>query len=110
MDPQKRPAGLHGQDITVAAEQLVCNVFLRHTWYLGSTDGIPIMIDPKRRYQDQCMLNYWKPRDGQETHEEVYQGNSTYMMQQVGDYGNVACDNGRVELSSCWTGECMDGV
>ena len=43
------------------------------------------MVDPKRRYQDHCMLDYWKARDGQENHAEVYQGSSTYMMQQVGN-------------------------
>ena len=26
------------------------------------------------------------------------------------DYDTVACANGLVELSSCWIGECMDGV
>ena len=74
---KKRPAELHGQALMATAKQLVRNVFLRHTWYLGTTDGIPLMIDPKRRYQDQCMLNCWKARDGQEDHEEVYQGSST---------------------------------
>jgi hypothetical protein len=47
--------------------------------------SIPLMIDPKRCYQDHCMLEYWKTQDGQENHEEVYQGSSTYMMQQVGN-------------------------
>jgi hypothetical protein len=53
---KKRPAGLHGQAFTVTAEQLVRNVFLRQSWYIGTTNGIPLMIDPKRRYQDYCML------------------------------------------------------
>jgi len=26
------------------------------------------------------------------------------------DYGTVVCANGRAELRSCWTGECMEGV
>ena len=30
---KQRPVGLHGQDTTVTAEQLVRNVFLKHTWY-----------------------------------------------------------------------------
>ena len=45
---KKRPAGLHGQDITVTAEQLVCNVFLRHTWYLGTHGMVKRLI--MRRY------------------------------------------------------------
>ena len=44
------------------------------------------MTDPKRRYQDHRMLDYWKTRDGQENDEEVYQVSSTYMMQQVGGF------------------------
>jgi hypothetical protein len=55
---KKRLARLHGQDITVTAEQIVRNVFLRHTWYLGTTDGIPIMIDPKRRYGNRLSEPY----------------------------------------------------
>ena len=51
---KNRPAGLHGQAITATVEQLVRNVFVRHAWYLGTTNGIPLMTDPKRRYQDQC--------------------------------------------------------
>ena len=43
------------------------------------------MVDPKRRYQDIRMMEYWRTRDGQVDHEEVYQGSSTYMMQQVGN-------------------------
>jgi hypothetical protein len=46
---KNRPAGLHGQAITTTAEQLVRNVFLRQSWYLGTTNGIPLMTDPKRR-------------------------------------------------------------
>ena len=30
-------------------------------------------------------MEYWRTRDGQIGHEEVYQGSSTYMMQQVGN-------------------------
>ena len=43
------------------------------------------MVDPKRRYQNIRMMEYWRTRDGQISHEEVYQGSSTYMMQQVGN-------------------------
>ena len=82
---KKRPAGIHGQSFAVTAEQLVRNVFLRQSWFLGTTNGIPLMVDPKRRYQDHCMLDDWKARDEQENHAEVYQGSSTYMMQQVGN-------------------------
>jgi hypothetical protein len=82
---KKRPAGLHGKAITTTAEQSVRNVFLRQSWYLGTTNGIPHMTDPKRRYQDYRMLDYWNTRDGQENHEEVYQGSSACMMQQVED-------------------------
>ena len=62
------------------------------------------MIDPKRRYQDQCMLNYWKARDGQEDHEDVYQGSSTYMMQQVGGlrYCSMRQRARRVKLMLDW--------
>ena len=82
---KKRPAGIHGQSFAVTAEQLVRNVFLRQSWFLGTTNGIPLMVDPKKRYQDHCMLDFWKARVGQENHAEVYQGSSTYMMQQVGN-------------------------
>ena len=62
------------------------------------------MIDPKRRYQDQCMINYWKARDGQEDHEEVYQGSSTYMMQQAGGlrYCSMRQRARRVKLMLDW--------
>ena len=62
------------------------------------------MTDPKRRYQDYCMLDYWKTRDGQENHEEVYQGSSTYMMQQVGGlrYCNMRQRARKVKLMLDW--------
>ena len=62
------------------------------------------MIDPKRRYQDKCMLKYWKDRDDQEDHEEVYQGSSTYMMQQVGGlrYCSMRQRARRVKLMLDW--------
>ena len=43
------------------------------------------MVDPKRRYLDIRMMEYWRTRDGQVGHEEVYKRSSTYMMQQVGN-------------------------
>jgi hypothetical protein len=61
---KKRTASLYEQAFAVTAEQLVRNVFLRKSWYLGTINRIPLMIDPKRRYQDHCMLEYWKTRDG----------------------------------------------
>ena len=101
---KNRPAGLHGQAITTTAAQLVRNVSLQQSWYLGTTNGIPLMTDPKRRYQDYCMLEYWKTRDGQENHEEVYQGSSTYMMQQVGGlrYCNMRQRARKVKLMLDW--------
>jgi hypothetical protein len=50
------------------------------------------------------MLDYWKTRDGQEKHEEVYQGSSTYMMQQVGGlrYCNMQQRACRVKIMLNW--------
>jgi hypothetical protein len=39
---KKRPAGILGQFFAVTAEQLVKNMFLRQTWFLGTTNGIPL--------------------------------------------------------------------
>ena len=71
MHPAKsaQPVYMDGQSFAVTAEQSVRNVFLRHSWFLGTTNGIPLMVDPQQRYQDHCMLEYWKARDGQENHE-----------------------------------------
>jgi hypothetical protein len=44
----------------------------------------PIMVKPKRRYQEQRIMDYWQQRGGQVGPEKVYKGSSTYMMQQVG--------------------------
>ena len=50
------------------------------------------------------MLKYWKDRDDQEDHEEVYQGSSTYMMQQVGGlrYCSMRQRARRVKLMLDW--------
>ena len=50
------------------------------------------------------MLSYWKARDSQEDHEEVYQGSSTYMMQQVGglQYCCMRQRDRRVKLMLDW--------
>ena len=37
----------------VTAEQLVQHAFPTQLWYLGDTTGLPVMADPKRRYQDE---------------------------------------------------------
>jgi hypothetical protein len=50
------------------------------------------------------MLNYWKARDGQEDHEDVNQGSSTYMMQQAGGlrYCSMRQRARRVKLMLDW--------
>jgi hypothetical protein len=50
------------------------------------------------------MLDYWKTWDGQENHEEVYQGSSKYMMQQVGGlrYCNKRQRARRVKIMLDW--------
>jgi hypothetical protein len=62
------------------------------------------MTDPKRRYKEYRMLDYWKTWDGQENHKEVYQGSSTYMMQQVGGlrYCNMQQRARRVKIMLDW--------
>jgi hypothetical protein len=82
---KETPTYLAGTAHKITAEHLVKNVFPQQSWYIGTQQGIPIMVDPKRRYQDIRMMEYWRTRDGQVDHEEVYQGSSTYMMQQVGN-------------------------
>ena len=68
-----------------AAEQSVRNTFPSKAWYVATDTGIPFMVDPKRRYQDQCMLEYWQARDAQAVHDEVYHGSSTYMVPLIGN-------------------------
>ena len=80
---KKPPPYLVGYSHVITAEQVIRNVFPRQSWYLSNDTSIPIMVDPKRRYQDQLMMEYWQQRDGQARHEKVYKGSSTYMMQQV---------------------------
>ena len=46
--------------------------------------GWPVMMDPKLRYQDKAMRQYWTQRDHQVGHDIIYQGSSTYMMYTVG--------------------------
>jgi hypothetical protein len=50
------------------------------------------------------MLEYWKARDRQENHEKVYQGSSTYMMQQVGNlrYCSMRQRARKVKLMLSW--------
>ena len=47
--------------------------------------SLPIMVDPKRRYQDLQMEQYWRNRDGQVGHEETYRGGTTYIMHVAGE-------------------------
>ena len=48
---------------------MVRDVFPNNLWYLGDKASLPIMVDPKRRYQDLRMEQYWRNRDGQVGHE-----------------------------------------
>ena len=68
------------------------------------------MVDPKKWYQDQLMIEYWQQRDGQAGHEEVYKGSSTYMMQQVGNlwYCNMQQRARKVKLMLDWGGHMAD--
>jgi hypothetical protein len=52
------------------------------------------------------MLEYWKAGDGQENHDEVYQGSITYMMQQVGNlrYFSMRQRARKVKLMLDWGG------
>ena len=71
---------LCGHVLIIAVEQSVRNTFPSKVWYVANDTGIPFMVDQKRRYQDQCMLEYWQARDAQAVHDEVYHGSSTYMV------------------------------
>jgi hypothetical protein len=71
----------------------------------ATTDtSIPIMVDPKRRYQDQVIIDYWQQQDEQVGHEKVYKGSSTYMMQQVCNlrYCNMRQRARKVKLMLDW--------
>ena len=73
------------------------------------------MVDPKRRYQDIRMMDYWRTRDRQVDHEEVYQGSSTYMMQQVGNLRQCSMRQRarRVKLAglgSAWETDATHGI
>jgi hypothetical protein len=50
------------------------------------------------------MLEYWEARDGQKNHEEVYQGSSTYMMQQAGNlrYSSMRQRARKIKLMLDW--------
>ena len=101
---KKPPSYLVGYSHTITVEQVIRNVFPRQSWYLSNNNSIPIMVDLKRRYQDQLMMEYWQQRDGQAGHEEVYKGSSTYMMQQVGNlrYCNMRQRARKVKLMLDW--------
>ena len=53
MGNKKPPSYLVGYSHTITVEQVIWNVFPRQSWYLSDDNSIPIMVDPKRRYQDQ---------------------------------------------------------
>ena len=63
---------------------MVREVFPHNLWYLGDKASLPIMVDPKRRYQDLRMKQYWRNRDGQVRHAETYRGSTTYIMHVAG--------------------------
>ena len=62
------------------------------------------MVNPKRRYQDLRMEQYWRNRDGQVGHEETYQGSTTYIMHVAGElrYLNMRQKARRVKLMLDW--------
>ena len=78
------PRSLRGDTYVISADCLVRHAFPTQLWYLGDSTGLPVMMDPKRRYQDKAMLQYWTQRDHQVGHDIIYQGSSTYMMYTVG--------------------------
>ena len=78
------PRSLKGDTYVISADCLVRHAFPTQLWYLGDSTGLPVMMDPKRRYQDKAMLQYWTQRDHQVGHDIIYQGSSTYMMYTVG--------------------------
>ena len=79
------PLFLCGHGHIIAADQSVRSSFPSKAWYVANDTGIPFMVDPKRRYQDQCMLEHWQARDAQAVHDEVYHGSSTYMVPLIGN-------------------------
>ena len=78
------PKHLRGYEYKVKASKMVREVFPNHLWYLGDKASLPIIVDPKRRYQDQRMEQNWRNRDGQVGHAEIYQGSTTYIMHVAG--------------------------
>ena len=57
---KKPPPYLIEYSHTITAEQVIRNVFPRQFWYLSNDTSIPIMVEPKRRYQDPLMKAYWQ--------------------------------------------------
>ena len=57
------PKHLRGYEYKMKALEMVREVFLSNLWYLGDKASLPIMVDPKRRYQDLRMEQYWRSRD-----------------------------------------------
>jgi len=98
------PKHLRGFEYKVKASEMVREVFPRSLWYLGDKGSLPIMVDPKRRYQDLRMEQYWRNRDGQVGHEETYQGSTTYIMHVAGElrYLNMRQKARRVKLMLDW--------
>jgi len=98
------PIHLRGYAYKVKASEMVREVFPRSLWYLGDKGSLPIMVDPKRRYQDLRMEQYWRNRDGQVGHEETYQGSTTYIMHVAGElrYLNMRQRARRVKLMLDW--------
>ena len=56
---KKTPPYLFGKAHIITAEHLVKNVFPQRSWYIGTQQSIPIMVDPQRRYQGIRMMEYW---------------------------------------------------
>ena len=63
---KKPPPQLIGYSHTITVEQVIRNVIPRQSWYLSNDTSIPIMVDPKRRYQDQLMKAYWSNETGRQ--------------------------------------------
>ena len=55
---KKPPSYLVGYSHTITVEQVIRNVFPRQSRYLSNDNSIPIMVDQKRRYQDQLIMEY----------------------------------------------------
>ena len=83
---------------------MVREVFPSNLWYLEDKASLPIMVDPKRRYQDLRMVQYWRNRDGQVGHEETYRGSTTYIMHVAGKlrYLSMRQRAHRVKLMLDW--------